>query len=42
MKFKAAILDYPLPVWLYSVRASSAGMLDPQYMDVVVEISLLS
>ena len=39
---KAAILAYPLPVWLYSIHTSPIGMLDPKNMGIAVGISLLS
>ena len=39
--FKAAILDYPLPVRLYSIRTSPIGMLDPKNIGVAVGISLI-
>ena len=38
----AAILDYPVLVWLYSISTSPIGMLDPKNMGVAVGISLLS
>ena len=38
----AAILDYPLPVWLHSLRSSLVGMLDPKNLGLAVGISLIS
>jgi len=30
----AAILDFPLPFWLYNIRSSSFGLLDPTNVGV--------
>jgi hypothetical protein len=36
------MLDYPLPVWFYSIRTSPVGMLDPKNIGVAVGIPLIS
>ena len=40
--FEAAILEFPLPVWLYSIAVNSIGYLNPENMRVAFEISFLS
>ena len=39
---EAAILDFPLPVWSYSISVNSIGMLDPENIGIVFEILFLS
>jgi len=37
-----AILIYPIPVWSHSILVSSNGKPDPEYIPIVVGISLIS
>ena len=39
---KAAILDYSVPVWLYSIHTTPVGLLEPKNFGVAVGISLIS
>ena len=38
----AAILDFPLPVWLHSILRSPIGLSDCENVGLAVEISFLS
>jgi len=37
----AAIFDFPLPVWWKIILSSSFGLLDPENIDLAVEIAFL-